>query len=205
MTNTNTKPQIIKKAEFIKSVINIQDLPKDDIPHICIIGKSNVGKSSFINKLCNNKKLARVSKEAGRTKMLNFFLINDGEFYLVDFPGYGFQASGKSFDEVWASLIEQYFTTCNNIHQVLTLVDIRHKPSQNDIDMIHYLYVHQIPFVVLASKADKIAKTKVPNHLNMLASSLKIGKDNIIPFSSLNNLNIDKITNYIFEKVYQEF
>lgn len=191
----------ITKAIFLKSVINIKDLPDDDIPHICVIGKSNVGKSSFINKLCNNNKLARVSKEAGRTKMLNFFLINDGQFYLVDFPGYGFQASGKNFDEIWAGLIEKYFMSCKNIRQVLTLVDIRHEPTQNDIDMANYLYLNQIPFTVLASKADKIAKSKIPNYLNALASSLKIGKDNIIPFSSQENLNIDKITNLIFEKI----
>ncbi|HHW89414.1 MAG TPA: YihA family ribosome biogenesis GTP-binding protein [Clostridiales bacterium] len=196
------KKTTITKAEFIKSVINIKDLPQDNIPHICVLGKSNVGKSSFINKLCKNNKLARVSKEAGRTKMLNFFLINDGAFYLVDFPGYGYHAGGKNFDAIWASLIEKYFSVSQNIVQVLALVDIRHKPGQNDLDMIQYLYVNQIPFVVLASKADKIAKTKLPICLNMLASCLKIGKDNIIPFSSSNNLNIDKITQYIFQKVY---
>jgi GTP-binding protein len=191
----------ITKAQFIKSVLNIKDLPGDDIPHICVIGKSNVGKSSFINKLCNNNKLARVSKEAGRTKMLNFFLINDGEFYLVDFPGYGFQASSKSLDEMWAGLIDKYFSTCKNIRQVLTLVDIRHKPTQNDIDMVKLLYINQIPFTALASKADKIAKSKIPNYVNILASGLGIGKDNIIPFSSQENINIDKIANLIFEKI----
>lgn len=197
MTNSN----VIKKAEFIKSVFNIKDLPKDDIPHICVIGKSNAGKSSFINKICSNKKLAKVSKEAGRTKMLNFFLVNDGAFYLVDFPGYGYQASSKSFDEIWANLIEKYFETCKQIRQVLLLVDIRHEPTQNDIDMADYLYFHQIPFTVLASKADKVAKSKIPLQLNMLASCLKIGKDNIIPFSSIENINIDKIVSYIFEKI----
>lgn len=190
----------ITKARFVKSVININDLPADDIPHICVIGKSNVGKSSFINKLCNNNKLARVSKEAGRTKMLNFFLVND-RFYLVDFPGYGFQASGKSFDEIWADLIEKYFLNRDKIRQVLALVDIRREPTQNDIDMVDYLYINQIPFTVLASKADQVAKSKIPNHLNTLASKLKIGKDNIIPFSSATSLNIDRITNLIFEKL----
>ncbi|HEY8444412.1 MAG TPA: ribosome biogenesis GTP-binding protein YihA/YsxC [Clostridia bacterium] len=190
----------ITKARFVKSVININDLPADDIPHICVIGKSNVGKSSFINKLCNNNKLARVSKEAGRTKMLNFFLVND-RFYLVDFPGYGFQASGKSFDEIWADLIEKYFLNRDKIRQVLALVDIRREPTQNDIDMVDYLYINQIPFTVLASKADQVAKSKIPNHLNTLASKLKVGKDNIIPFSSATSLNIDRITNLIFEKL----
>ncbi|HEY8423241.1 MAG TPA: ribosome biogenesis GTP-binding protein YihA/YsxC, partial [Clostridia bacterium] len=147
------------------------------------------------------KKLAKVSKEAGRTKMLNFFLVNDGAFYLVDFPGYGYQASSKSFDEIWANLIEKYFETCKQIRQVLLLVDIRHEPTQNDIDMADYLYFHQIPFTVLASKADKVAKSKIPLQLNMLASCLKIGKDNIIPFSSIENINIDKIVSYIFEKI----
>ncbi|NLC16959.1 MAG: YihA family ribosome biogenesis GTP-binding protein [Clostridiales bacterium] len=204
MTHNPDKKTTITKAEFVKSVISIKDLPQDNIPHICVLGKSNVGKSSFINKLCKNNKLARVSKEAGRTKTLNFFLINDGAFYLVDFPGYGYHASGKSFDVIWASLIEKYFSVCRNIVQVLALVDIRREPAQNDLEMIQYLYVNQIPFMVLASKADKIAKTKIPAHLNMLASYLKIGKDNIIPFSSSNNLNINKITHYIFQKAYQD-
>ncbi|HEY8391077.1 MAG TPA: ribosome biogenesis GTP-binding protein YihA/YsxC [Clostridia bacterium] len=191
----------IKKAQFIKSIVNIKDLPQDDIAHICVLGKSNVGKSSFINKLCNNYKLARVSKEAGRTRMLNFFLINDGAFYLVDFPGYGYQQSGKSFNLLWGNLIEKYFSICPKIRQVLVLVDIRHEPTQNDIDMVQYLYVNQIPFCVLASKSDKISKSKIPVSVNMLASHLRIGKDNIIPFSSENGHNIDKITQFIFEKV----
>lgn len=195
---------IIKKAEFVKSVVNIKDLPQDQTVHICILGRSNVGKSSFINKLCGNYKLARVSKDAGRTRMLNFFLINDGAFYLVDFPGYGYQQSGKSFTSMWGGLIEEYFSTCQEIRQVLVLVDIRHAPTQNDIDMVQFLYANQIPFCVLASKSDKIAKTKISAFVNTLASHLKIGKDNIIPFSSQNGHNIDLITQYIFEKVSRE-
>ena len=127
-------------------------------------------------------------------------MINGGAFYLVDFPGYGYQKGGKNFNAMWSDLIEEYFSTCSKIKQVLVLVDIRHAPTQNDIDMVHYLYVNQIPFCVLASKSDKLAKTKIAASVNMLASSFKIGKDNIIPFSSLNGHNIDTITKYIFEK-----
>ena len=194
----------IKKSEFIKSVVNTKDLPQDEIGHICVLGRSNVGKSSFINKLCSNYKLARVSKEPGRTRMLNLFLINDGAFYLEDFPGYGYQKGGKTFNAMWGSLIEEYFATCQKIRQVLVLVDIRHAPSQNDIDMVHYLYVNQIPFCVLASKSDKVPKTKITANINMLASHLKIGKDNIMPFSSQNGHNIDTITQFIFQKVNGE-
>lgn len=190
----------IKKAEFIKSIVNTKDLPQDEIVHICVLGRSNVGKSSFINKLCNNYKLARVSKDPGRTRMLNLFLINDGVFYLVDFPGYGYQKGGKTFNAMWGSLIEEYFANCQKIRQVLVLVDIRHAPTQNDIDMVQYLYVNQIPFCVLASKSDKVPKTKILASVSLLASYFKIGKDNIIPFSSLNGHNIDAITEYIFQK-----
>lgn len=191
----------ISKAEYMTSVVNIKNLPTDDIPHICVIGRSNAGKSSFINKLCNNSKLARVAKVAGRTRMLNFFSINDRKFYLVDFPGYGYQQGTKTQVIIWGSLLEDYLKSCSNIRQVLILMDIRHTPSDNDIQMVDFLYRMQIPFLVLASKSDKLSKFAAGKQINIMAASLKIGKDNIIPFSSLNGNNIKTITNLIFEKL----
>ena len=124
---------MIKKAVFVTSVGNINQIKTDCKNEIAIAGKSNVGKSSFINFICNNSKLAKTSKEPGRTRLLNYFSINDGEYYLVDLPGYGYAKVNDAEKEKWGRLIETYFKTSPNLKNVFTLVDIRHDPTENDM------------------------------------------------------------------------
>ncbi|MFW5780415.1 MAG: ribosome biogenesis GTP-binding protein YihA/YsxC [Bacillota bacterium] len=174
----------IKSAEFLTSVADISQLPEKK-QEIAIAGKSNVGKSSFINFLCNNKKLAKTSKAPGRTRLLNYFDCNKGEFTLVDLPGYGY--ARVSFDEKrkWSKLLEEYFEKSKNLKHIFVIVDIRHNPTNDDIDLINYFYYYNIAFSVIATKSDKLSRAASNKRKAELAASLKIGVDDIILVSSL--------------------
>lgn len=152
----------IKNAEFIKSVGVIKNYFNHDLPEIAIVGKSNVGKSSLINMLTNNSKLAKVSKQPGKTKLLNYFLINK-EFYLVDLPGYGFARVSKSEKTDWDDLMGHYFSSSEQLKAVIILMDIRHDPSNDDKAMVQLCEYYSIPYIIVATKADKIAKSKRKN------------------------------------------
>ena len=137
--------------------MDISKAPQTKV-EIAIAGRSNAGKSSFINFICDNKKLAKTSKEPGRTRLLNYFECNKGEFFLVDLPGYGY--AKVSFDEKrrWARLLEDYFEKSKGLRHVFLVVDIRHNPTKDDIDLINYLYKYQIPITIIATKADKLSR-----------------------------------------------
>ena len=152
----------IKNAEFIKSVGVIKNYFNHDLTEIAIVGKSNVGKSSLINMLTNNSKLAKVSKQPGKTKLLNYFLINK-EFYLVDLPGYGFARVSKSEKTDWDDLMGHYFSSSEQLKAVIILMDIRHDPSNDDKAMVQLCEYYSIPYIIVATKADKIAKSKRKN------------------------------------------
>ncbi len=152
----------IKTAEFIRSAKLKKDYFNQELPEIAIVGKSNVGKSSLINALTGNSKLARVSKQPGKTRLVNFFLINR-QFYLVDLPGYGFARVSKSEKESWDEMMRTYFENTSQLKAVILLLDIRHKPTKEDIAMLHYIEYYAIPYVVCLTKADKIAKSKRKN------------------------------------------
>ena len=169
---------VIKKAEFVKSVVGMDQIPESRF-EIAIVGKSNVGKSSFINYLCNRKNLARTSKDPGRTRMLNYFDCNDGEFTLVDLPGYGYAKVSKEEKMKWAKIIEEYFHESKNLKNVFMLVDIRNNPSKEDIIMINYLYDFQVPFTIIATKIDKLSRSAMYQKKSELAKFLKVGIDNI--------------------------
>ena len=173
---------IIKSAEFKCSVANAKDLPSGQ-PEFAFVGRSNVGKSSLINALCNRNKLVKTSSLPGRTRLINFFEINK-ELFLVDLPGYGFAKASKIEQAKWQSLIGEYLSKSNNLKLVFVLVDIRHEPTNLDLDMINYLHYYRIPFVVVATKLDKIKKSQVSKQKQVLASVLGIGVDNIIVSSS---------------------
>lgn len=153
---------IIKTAEFVRSAKLKKDYNNQEIPEIAIVGKSNVGKSSLINALTNNSKLARVSKQPGKTRLVNFFLLNQ-QFYLVDLPGYGFARVSKAEKETWDEMMRTYFENSKQLRAVILLLDIRHKPTKEDIAMLHYIEYYAIPYVVCLTKADKIAKSKRKN------------------------------------------
>ena len=143
--------------------IRDRDYPEEGRPEIAFAGKSNVGKSSLINYMTNNKKLAYVSKQPGKTRLINYFLVNDS-FYLVDLPGYGFARVSKTEKESWARMMEQYFAVAKNLRALVILVDIRHKPTQDDLQMIEWAAHYGVPFMIAATKADKIAKSKRYNY-----------------------------------------
>lgn len=162
----------IKEATFITSVASKDKFLKVNKPLIAICGKSNVGKSSLINMLANRKKLAKTSVTPGRTRLINYF--DFGEFVLADLPGYGFAKVSKEEKKKWGQLLESFLAT-QDIKLVLSLVDIRHDPTGDDKMMVDYLYHYALPFNLIATKADKLPKTKVKPRLKEIATELCVG------------------------------
>ncbi len=148
----------IKQAEFATSVSLGGTYPARQLCEIAMVGKSNVGKSSLINSLCNNYKLAKTSQSPGKTRLINFFLINRA-FYLVDLPGYGFAKAPKAEQEKWGQLMEQYLS-CGRVNHLFLLLDIRHAPTQEDRQMFQWVLYYGIPFTLVATKSDKLARSK---------------------------------------------
>lgn len=180
------------KAEFEKAYGISSQLPPSDITEIAFAGRSNVGKSSLLNKLFNRKSLARVSSVPGKTITINFYDVDGYKF--VDLPGYGYAKLSKSERDRFGELMEGYFQSGRNINLVVQLVDMRHKPSQDDFGMIDFMIQMNIPFIVVCTKADKLKvkefkkrKQEIKEELSMVDSDL------IIPFSSQNGLGLDKI------------
>lgn len=181
---------IIKDAVFITSVADKKKFLKSDKPIIAVVGKSNVGKSTFINMLANKNKLAKTSNTPGRTRLVNYF--DFGDFVLADLPGYGFAKVGKGEKQKWADLLESYFAETSVAH-VFSLVDIRHDPTADDYQMINYLYHYALPFTLIATKADKLGKSKVKPQAKYLSEKLKVGVSNIIPIASLERKGRDDV------------
>lgn len=175
---------IIKKAEFYKSYAKAEDIKNFTYPEIAILGKSNVGKSSLINCLTNQRKLAKISSQPGKTRLVNYFLIND-KFYIVDLPGYGYARVSKQEKENWKGLIEGYLKCSDKLKHFLFLVDIRHEPNENDVMMMQFVYYYHIPFTLVATKCDKISRSNWKKNLQTIAKKLGIFSiDDIIAFSS---------------------
>ena len=173
---------IVKNPMFEVSAVRENQYPKNGLPEIVLVGKSNVGKSSFINTMINRKKLARTSSEPGKTRQLNFYNIDD-LFYFVDLPGYGYSKMSKQ--EQVREFIEYYLSKRKEICLIIFLVDIRHDPTSNDFLMYDYVIRSGLPCVILANKADKIAKTKVDDYVKNIQKQLNpIGDITSLPFSS---------------------
>mgnify|MGYP004607802903 FL=1 len=149
----------IKNAEFVTSAVDLNGLPTDEKVEFMFCGRSNVGKSSFINMLTNRKALARTSSNPGKTQTLNFFLINN-DFYFVDVPGYGYARVSKSIKETFGRMIEDYVKNRENLKMVFLLVDFRHKPSEDDVLMYNFLKYYHLPVTVIATKSDKIKNSE---------------------------------------------
>ncbi len=184
----------IESAKYLTSAVKSNDFISDGM-EFAFVGRSNVGKSSFINSLLG-KKIARTSSTPGRTRMINYFLINNS-FRFVDLPGYGYHKAGKQNILLWSTLMEDYLRECKCLKRVFMLVDIRHKPSDLDKDMLAYLTYNAIPFKIIATKADKIAKSKVGNYVKIIAKELNVMPLNILAYSSETLLNKDKILDII--------
>ena len=176
---------IIQNPKFEISAVSPKQYPKNDLPQIVLVGKSNVGKSSFINTMINRKSLARTSSEPGKTRQINFYNMDD-KFYFVDLPGYGYSKMSKQEQDKVGSFIEQYLINSKNIALIIFLVDIRHSATENDKLMYDYIIRSGLPFIILANKADKIAPTKVIDTAKSLQKEINPICDSIIfPFSSI--------------------
>lgn len=172
----------IKSAEIVISAVKKEQYP-EEIPEIALCGRSNVGKSSVINMLLNMKKLARTSSSPGKTQTLNFYNINK-QFHIVDLPGYGYARVSKTDKEKWGKMIETYLTNRPNLLEILQLIDIRHKPSEQD--KLMYEWIKSIGFknIVVVTKLDKISRSQRQKHLNMIRNELEMGDNLLIPISS---------------------
>ena len=179
------------KAEFITSAANKSQFIKSEKPIIAVCGKSNVGKSSFINMLANQKKLAKVSKDPGRTRLVNYF--DMGDFILADLPGYGYARVSKDEKLKWGRLLDEFFSDKESIAHVFSLADIRHDPTADDMQMIEYLNYHILPFTVIATKADKLSRAQAQRSVINIAATYKCGADNIIVTSSETRQGLDKV------------
>lgn len=174
----------VTEAELVISAVWQEQYPTDALPEIALAGRSNVGKSSFINKMIQRKSLARTSSKPGKTQTLNFYKINQ-QFYFVDVPGYGYAKVSKVEREKWGQFIEEYLTTRDNLSAIIQLIDIRHAPTKDDQSMYEWLVYQGLPVIIVATKADKIPKGKVQKHLKVIRTTLNVEKDTImIPFSS---------------------
>ena len=193
----------ITDAKFIITVANSSKILDTDKKEFAFVGRSNAGKSSLINALTNRNMLAKTSSTPGKTKHINYFLLNDA-FYLVDLPGYGYHKAGKSENERWAVLMEDYLINAKNLACVFSLMDIRHKPSVLDKEMITFLHYYKIPFIVLATKADKLSKSQRGIYASKLAQELGLTLNNVIITSSEDKLGIQKVENKIEEFLGQD-
>lgn len=181
-------------AKFITSVASEKNFYKTDKPMIAIVGKSNVGKSSLINMLANQKKLAKTSDTPGRTRLINYF--DFGEFVLADLPGYGYAKVSKEEKQKWAKLLETFLAT-EKLDLIISLVDIRHDPTEDDKMMINFLYHYQMPFVIVATKGDKLSKTKIKPQLQNIATKLRVGIADITASSGDTGLGKNEIFSLI--------
>lgn len=191
---------LIKEPRFEISVMNKSQYPKNKLPQIVLAGKSNVGKSSFVNALINRKALARTSSAPGKTRQINFYNM-DEKFYFVDLPGYGYSQMSKAEQKKVGDSIETYLRNSKNINLVILLVDIRHDPTANDRMMMDYIKSTGHRYIVVTSKADKIAKTKVQSYVDKIAEILEVDSDLIFAFSSETKFNRDVVWEVIEESL----
>ncbi len=172
------------KAEFVRSAVKPADVPRDRLPQIVFSGRSNVGKSSVINRLLNRKNFARVGAAPGKTTHINYFLI-DERLYLVDLPGYGYAKVSQAERERWGKLIEAWFADSSLMALGVMLVDLRHKPTQDDITMGRWYAASGKPYVVVANKLDKVKKSELAGNIALIRETLELPEEvKLIPFSA---------------------
>lgn len=193
---------LVKNPRFEISAVSPKQYPDNGLPEVVLVGKSNVGKSSFINTMINRKKLARTSSEPGKTRQINFYNI-DEKFYFVDLPGYGYSKMSKTEQAKVNGFIDEYLHIRKNIALIILLIDIRHEPGANDKMMYDYIIRSGFPFIVVTSKADKIAVTKVDGAVNNIQSILNPIKDfTFLPFSAERKIYSDDVWN-VLENILQ--
>lgn len=173
----------ITSVKFHNSYVNFDDVENESTPEIAFVGRSNVGKSSFINYLVNAK-IAKTSSSPGKTRLINYFNVNSGRFFLVDLPGYGFARASQTDQDKWKNMIEKYFEKSKNLKHVLLLLDIRIEPTVKDLQMASYLNFYKIPYTPILTKCDKLSKSQMNIQRRKIASKLKVGVDNVFCVSS---------------------
>ena len=193
---------IIKEPKFEISAVKPSQYPNNDLPQIVLVGKSNVGKSSFINSMLNRKKLARTSSEPGKTRQINFYNIDDN-FYFVDLPGYGYSKMSKQEQIKVGNFIEEYLSTCKKISLIIFLIDIRHSPTENDRLMYQYIINTNTPCLIIANKADKVAITKVDGEVANLQEELNPLEDlTFMPYSSERKIYSENVWNFVEKCIF---
>lgn len=189
-------------VELTNVAVRTSQYPEDNLPEFLILGRSNVGKSSFINSIINRKNYARTSATPGKTQTLNFYKIND-EFYLVDAPGYGFAKVRNSLKKKFGLIIENYLKSRSNLQMVFLLIDFRHKPTEDDVLMYNYLKYYDIPVTIICTKVDKVPKNSHQKNKNIIIKELNLNNENdIILFSSVTKTGKNEVYNEI-EKYLQ--
>ncbi len=183
---------IIRKARFVTSLVGMTPFEGQGMPEVALAGKSNVGKSSMINRLTGNGKLARTSSEPGKTRLINLYEINQ-QLLLVDLPGYGFARAPIEEKKKWGRMIEGFLAGSPNLKHVLQLVDIRHEPTQDDQTMVEYLRHYGLPFTVIATKADKLSRAAMGRNVQAICRALVVQPWEIIPFSAEDGTGRDRI------------
>ena len=193
----------IKTAEFVTSLARYGAFPGKGLKQIAVVGKSNVGKSTLINTLCRRNKLARTSSTPGKTRLINIFLLN-GNFHLIDLPGYGFAKVDKKEKERWGLMMQEYFTTAEELRHVLCLVDIRHEPTEDDRVMNQFLREMEIPFTVVATKADKISRGARMKNLAPICRALSVQPWEVICFSGEDGTGRDELLKRMSEVLRED-
>ena len=194
---------IIKEAKIEAVAVKASQYPEDTLAEIAFAGRSNVGKSSLLNLLTGRKSLARVSGSPGKTRTINFYNINNS-FRIVDLPGYGYAKVSKSVTENWGDMMETYFDNRKGLRKVVQLVDVRHKPTAQDMQMYEYLRHYGLDGIVVATKADKVSKSELSKNISMIRKTLGLSaEDKVIPISALKKTGYDQLLLEI-EKILEE-
>lgn len=183
-------------VKFIKSASKKDEFIIDDLSQVAIVGRSNVGKSSLINLLTNNSKMAKTSSMPGRTRLVNYFNVNN-EMYLVDLPGYGFAKASKNLTSAWDSVMNDYFTNNEKLKLVLVLIDSRILPTELDMQMMDYLAEHEIPALIVMTKTDKLNRSEINLNKDKISKMLRYNKDLIIATSTLKKVGVEEIATKI--------
>lgn len=194
----------ITKSDIETVAVKPSQYPPENLKEIAFAGRSNVGKSSLLNLLTGRKKLAKVSGNPGKTRTINFFLIND-EFRIVDLPGYGYAKVSKSVSESWGDMMETYIENRPNLVKIVQLVDIRHEPSKQDVQMYGYLKHFGLDGIVVATKADKVSRNQIPGQVKLIRQTLGLNKDDrVIPVSTLKKTGHEELLDVIEELLEEE-
>ena len=186
----------VKNAEYVKSVNSVSDLPDNRIPEIAFAGRSNVGKSSVLNKLASMRNLAKISHTPGKTRQINFFLINES-LHFVDLPGYGYAKVSKSIKESWGKLIEEYLKKSQNLKGVVLLIDARHEPFEADLQLLEWLDFYQREKLVVLTKIDKLSRSALLFNVKKTSEILSLNSDSLVLFSAKTGEGKEKILNWI--------